>query len=186
MLDLLTNAPREVAFGPRKFLIGALKLLEIGYLDRWIREHSVRPLVKLKEELSLYPEEEHRALRKAAVLAEKNWPPEFNTAEGNAILFKDPDGRQFFLKTMFRKFQPDLADEVLTEIIAGLSEVDFGVIVQIASGEDDLDPKAAKATAVARLEMLQAAFQAAVAKQAAAEAPTGESSSTSSGPSPLT
>jgi len=179
----LTNAPREVAFGPRKLLVGALKLRELGQLQRWIRDHAVRPTAKLKDELPFYPEDEHRALRKAAVLAEKNWPPAINTSEGNAILFDDPEGQLCFLAVMLKKFQPDLTDADLDEIAGGISEVDFGVLVQIAFGEDDLDPKVAKATTVERLEMLSKAFHAAVAQQAAAEAPTGGSSSTSSGPS---
>lgn len=178
MLDLLTNAPREVTFGPRTLKVGALKLKELGQLQRWIRDHSMRPLVRLKEELSLHPEEDHRALRLAALRADKAWPPSINSAEGNAVLFDDPDGQAYFLAVMLRKYQ-EVDDATLDEIAAGLSEIDFGVLVQIAFGEDDLDPKAAKEAALQRLEAIKAAYLASLE----APAQTGESSSTDSGPS---
>lgn len=158
MLDLLTNAPREVRFGDRTLRVGALKLRELGYLQRWVRDHSVRPTVKAQEELAFLPEEEHREHRKAAVLAERNWPPAINSPEGNAILFDDPDGQLCFLAVMFRKFQPELTDEDIDEIAGGLSEVDFGVLVQVAFGQDDLDPKAARGAVLERLETIRQAL----------------------------
>jgi hypothetical protein len=100
----------------------------------------------------MLPEEDHRRLRYEASIAERNWPPNVNTAQGNAILFGDPDGQAFFLSVMLRKFQPDLKDTDLDAIAEGLSELDFTVLVQIAFGEDDLDPKSVRAEILARLK----------------------------------
>lgn len=185
MLDLLTNAPREVSFGPRKFLVGALKLRELGYLQRWIRDHSVRPTVALKETIGLYEEEDRRAATKAAVMAERNWPPQVNTVEGNTVLFEDPEGQLFFLGVMLKKFQPALTDEEVNTVAEGISEVDFGVLVQIAFGEDDLDPKAVREAAIARLEMVRAVLlerlgQDPVSTGESSSPPTGTSESESS------
>lgn len=173
MLDLLSNAPRPVRFGQRSLQVGALKIREIGLLQRWIRDHAVRPSERLKADLAILPEEDHRRLRYEAAIAERNWPPNVNTPEGNAVLFGDPDGQLYFLGVMLRKFQPDLDDAVLDEVAAGLSDLDFVVLQQIAFGEDDLDPKEVRAEILARLAKLKD-----LAEAARNSPPTSSDSST--------
>lgn len=178
MLDLLTNAPKGVQFGKRQLLVGPLKLRELGLLQRWIRDHSEKPTAALEKVLAFIPEEDQRDAKKAAVLAERDWPPAVGTAEGNAVLFGDPDGQYHFLAVLLRKYQPELHDDFLNEVAAGLSHEDFGVLVQIAFGEDDFDPEALREAAKARIQAVQAAILNAIAPP---EETTGESSSQTTG-----
>ena len=141
MLDLLTAAPKEVAFGDRRFKVGALKMKELGLLQRWIRDHSERPTVVAERMLSLLDPADHRQLRKDAVMLEREWPPEIGTPEGNSVLFSDPDGQKFFLSVMLRKYQPDLPDSVIDEVTEGLSMAGLSILVAMAFGTDDLDPE---------------------------------------------
>jgi len=168
MLDLLTAAPKTVRFGDRKLKVGALKLKELGLLQRWIRDHSVRPTVAVKAILEFYDPTEHRQLLKQAVIDERSWPPTIGTAEGNRVLFDDLEGQEFFLSVMLRKYQKDLSDEALGEIMEGLNADDFGMLVSIAFGEDDLDPEDARRQAQLRR----------LAAVASLEPSTSESSST--------
>lgn len=192
MLDILTNAPREIAFGDRKLLVGALKVRELGYLVRWIRDHATRPSARLKAELEIVPEEDHRRLRYEVAVAERNWPPAPNTPQGVAALLGDPDGQVFFLGVMLRKFQPDLSDDVINEIAGGISEVDLYMLSEIAYGQDELDPKEVRTAILDRLRIaLEAEREATVREPSptgsststpgADTAPTGGDSSTSSG-----
>lgn len=148
MLDLLSGVPRDVAFGDRRFKIGALKLREFAILAGFIREHAVRPTEAVKEALEFYPEEEHRQLKKEAFLEERdNWPPSVGTEAGHRILFGCEDGQKLFLQVMLGKYRKDpLSDAEVDEIMGGLSPTDFGVLVAIAFGEDLLDPEALRAT----------------------------------------
>lgn len=182
MLDLLTAAPKAIQFGAWTLLVGPLKLRELGLLQRWIRDHSERPTARLKATLDLYPEDEHRALKKAAVQADHDWPPAIGTAEGNEVLFADLDGQMYFLGVMLRKYQPDLQAEDLDQVARGLSPDDFGLLTMIAFGEDDFDPLALRAAAAEHLARLREHLLETVAALAAGSAaPTGGSSSATSG-----
>ncbi len=179
MLDLLTAAAREVKFGGETYKLGALKMRELGLLQRWLRDHAERPTVRAKRECEfLDPADHAKRLRDAADEERDNWPPSLETREGNKALMGDPDGRAFFLAVMFRKYQPDITDEKLDEIMAGLSADDFGLLTMIAFGADDLDPEALRATVTAKLEKIKDLIAAA----ALPEAQTGDNSSTPSSP----
>jgi|GEM_PF-3230259 len=141
MLDLLTAAPKEIAFGDYRFKVGALKMKELGLLQRWIRDHAERPTVVAERMLRFADPADHRQIRKDAVMAEREWPPEIGTPEGNSVLFSDPDGQKHFLGVMLRKYQPDLADPVVDEVTQGLSMAGLSILVAIAFGTDDLDPE---------------------------------------------
>ncbi|WP_422928563.1 hypothetical protein [Singulisphaera sp. PoT] len=141
MLDLITAAPKAIRFGDRILKVGALKLRELGLLQRWIRDHSVRPTVAVKAVLEFYEDAaERRQVMKQAVIDERYWPPSIGTPDGNGVLFDDLEGQEYFLGVMLRKYQP-LTDEELSEILGGISHDDFGMLVRVAFGEDDLDPE---------------------------------------------
>ena len=176
MLDLLTASPKEIAFGEKRYQVGALKMRELGQLQRWIRDHAERPTKRAERECDFLPPEEHRELKKAAVLAERHWPPAIGTGEGNRLLLTDEDGQRYFLEVMLGKYQAVSAEE-LDELLAGMSEGDFATLVAIAFGEDDLDPEQARARAQERLQEVADALARLMAMAAEAPAPTGESSS---------
>jgi hypothetical protein len=144
MIDILTAAPKEIRFGDRTLRVGALKLRELGLLQRWIREHAEKPGDRLRRELELLPEEDHADARRAAARAERpeSWPPAIGSAEGNRILLSHEDGQHYFLQVMLTKYQPLDPDE-LDALAAGLSDDHFGMLVRIAFGGDDLDPSEA-------------------------------------------
>lgn len=182
MLDLLTAAPREVKFGERKLLVGALKLREFGLLNRWIRDHAERPTVRAKRECETLDPADHRETLKAATEEERlNWPPTVETREGGSLLLGDPDGQMHFLTIMLRKYQPEMTDDDLDGIAAGLSQEDLGVLAQIAFGQDDLDPEAVRAAAQERLQKVRDKIRDQIA---AALEQTMDSSSTPSSPLP--
>lgn len=144
MIDILTAAPKEIRFGDRTLLVGALKLRELGLLQRWIREHAEKPGDRLRRELELLPEEDHADARRQAARAERpeSWPPAIGSAEGNRILLAHEDGQLYFLKMMLTKYQ-SLTESEIDEIAEGLSDDHFGMLVRIAFGSDDLDPSEA-------------------------------------------
>lgn len=177
MLDLLTAAPREVKFGERTLKLGALKLRELGLLQRWIRDHAEKPTDRLQRTLPFLEPEEHRAAKKAAVQAENDWPPAVGTAAGNEVLFHDLDGQLYFLSVMARKHNPELTDADINAIADGLSPADFGLLVMIAFGEDDFDPEVYRAAAGTVFPALCVALN-----ELASEDPTGEPSSPGTSP----
>jgi hypothetical protein len=126
MLDILVAAPREIRIGDRAYKVGALKLLELGYLQRWIRDHGERP---------------------AEIAYE--WPPSINSREGYRILTGDLAGQLYFLAVFFRKHQPELDDPAIEGIAAAVGIVDFLTFWTIAIGQDDLDPEAVRASVIA-------------------------------------
>jgi len=176
LLDLLTAAPKDIAFGDRTFKVGALKMRELGLLQRWIRDHAVRPTVKAKAEAELLDPADRRELMKQAVFAEREWPPAIGSAEGNRMLLTDPDGQRRFLAVMLGKYQA-LTDTDIDAVLAGVSEEDFGVLVAIAFGEDDLDPEQARARVTERLQEVAATLARMLASESEATAPTGENAS---------
>jgi hypothetical protein len=167
MLDLLTAAPIEVAFGTRTYRIGALKMREFGLLQRWIRDHAERPTVAAERLVAVSPPEEHRRIRKEAVIAERDWPPAVGSEDGNRVLLGDPEGQAYFVRVMLAKYRPDITEAEVDEVLAGLSPEDFGILVAVAFGEDRTDPKALKALATA-------------ARAAGADAAAGSTGSASS------
>ena len=40
MLDILVAAPRQIRIGGKPYLVGALKIYELGLLQRYIRDHA--------------------------------------------------------------------------------------------------------------------------------------------------
>jgi hypothetical protein len=163
MIDILTNAPVAVRFGDRTYRVGALKMLELGQLQRWIRDHAIRPTVQARADLEYLPPEEHAARMKAAHLAERDWPPSIGSEEGNRILLTDLDGQRFFLTVLFAKYQPDLTAADVDAILAGLSPEDYGVLVALAFGEDGLDPEVVRAAVGPRIAAATVAAPAAPA-----------------------
>lgn len=156
MLDLLSAAPIEILCGERKLKVGALKLREFGLLQRFVRDHSIRPTVALREIQDLIAPEDRRQALKDALIADREWPPGIGSAAGNAVLFGDDEGQRLFLGVMLRKYQPSMTDAELDEIFAGISGEDFGALIQIAFGEDGLDPGEARAAARKRLDQFDA------------------------------
>ncbi|MDR3634352.1 MAG: hypothetical protein P4L84_11155 [Isosphaeraceae bacterium] len=191
MLHILTNAPRTIRVGDKEYLIGALKLVELGRLQRWIGDHSKCPSDVLRGTLDLIPADERSKAVAEARDADYEWPPAPGTHEGNTILFRDPAGQEFFLKVMFTKHQAVTTEE-LGQIASHFSVEDFLTLVDIAFGEDDLDPELARAAVRERQKAMrdlqdallkaQADLQEAAALLFAARAETaGESSSAGSG-----
>lgn len=176
MLDILTAAPVSIKFGDRTFRVGALKLRELGLLQRFVREHVPKPTVAVKEILPLYPPEEHRELLKQAVFDERDWPPSVGTAEGNKPLLTTEDGQRCLVSVVLRKYQPDLSDADIDDIMGGLSEEDFYVLYSIAFGEDGSDPEAVRAASRDRLAALQAAMLAGTAVAPTEDQTTANSS----------
>lgn len=168
MLDLLSSAPQTVKFGQRTLLIGALKLKELGLLQRYIRDHAPKATALAQAELQFFPAEEHQGILKTAAIADRDWPPAVGSWDGNSVLFSNEEGQRYFLGVMLRKFQPDLDDAFVDSVTAGLSDEDFGVLIKIAFGEDSLDPLEVRRQARARL----------TAGRASEAAPTLESSTT--------
>lgn len=183
MLDIMTNAPRAIRCGDRTLQVGALKLRELGLLQRWIRDHATHPADRLKQELEFAPEADHRKLRYEAMIAARQWPPQINTAAGNTVLLGDPDGQLFFLGVMLRKFQPALTDAELDAIAGSLSELDFGVLCRIGFGEDDLDPKAVREAILSEFRAIAAALDPKKDQETAAETGPGPATPTGSGSS---
>jgi len=136
MLDILVAAPREIAIGGKPYKIGALKLLELGYLQRWIRDHAGE-----------------------APGGREDWPPSFHSMEGTRILFGDLEGQLYFLGVFFRKHQPELTDQDIQAIAGAIGDTDFWTFWSVAVGSDDLDPEAARAS-VTEFKKLQAAVDA--------------------------
>lgn len=181
MLDIMTNAPRPLQVGEKTYQVGALKLTELGQLQRWIRTHSACPSEVLRATIDMIPEAERSRAVAEARAADYDWPPAPGTVMGNTILFRDPAGQMEFLRIFFCKFQ-SVSTAELAEIAAGLSEEDFGVLIAIAFGDDDLDPTEARAAARTRLAALAAQQEAdARALDAMATAMLGASSLPTSG-----
>lgn len=182
MLDLLSAAPKVVRFGNRTLRVGALKLRELGLLQRFIRDHTERPTAALKASLEFHPADDHARLKAEALAADAHWPPAVGTLEGNQILFGSEEGQRHFLGVMLRKYQPDLDDAFLEEVMGGVSEEDLGVLASVAFGEDDVDPEAIRSQARARL----AALKAALSEAGNPAASTSGSSTTTTSTTPLT
>lgn len=176
MLDLLTAAPKDIRFGDRVLKIGALKIKELGQLQRWVRDHDIRPTARVKALADVFDAAEYRDQMKRAVIEERDWPPAVGTYLGNQILFSSLEGQEFFLRIFLGKYQ-EISDELIDQITSGLSEEDFGVLVSIAFGEDDLDPESVRAAARAAIA---AAMEAAQEQIDAGTESTGESSSSTS------
>ena len=180
MLDLLTSAPVSVKFGSRTLQVGALKLRELGVLQRFIRETVPKPTVAAKAMLEFYPPEEHRELLKNAALAEANgeWPPAVGTAEGNRVLLGSPEGQRCLVAVMLRKYQPEMTEGEVDDILGGMNEEDFYVLFNIGFGEDGADPEALRAATRDRLATLARSLMDPEDAPDADAAPTSADSST--------
>lgn len=153
MLDIMTAAPREIRIGnaerSRVLKVGALKLAELGLLQRWIRDHAIPPLVRLEEELKVAPEDQHRDMKyKAWVEQRDDWPPAPYSPKGVTALFANgsDDGIRFFLDVFLRKHN-EVSDDEITFYMKCLDMADLDAMVGIAFGADDIDPKAVWAAA---------------------------------------
>lgn len=141
MIDLLTNAPTEITLAGRCYEVAALRLRELGRLQRWVRDHSVRPTEAVKEDLENWPEAEHRRLNKEAFFAERDhWPPSIGGAIANRMLMMDPEGQRRFVDLMLRVHQPSLPPAEVNEVLRDLTIEDFGGLLAVAFGDYDLDP----------------------------------------------
>jgi hypothetical protein len=157
VLDILCDAPHEVRLVGRVYRIGPLKLTEFGLLQRWLRDHAERPDERLKRDLEILPPEDHADARRRAAQAMRpeNWPLPVGSLEGNRLLVTTEDGQRYFLRVMLGKHQA-IADGVVEELMGRLSDIDFGMLVRVAFGSDDLDPSTARADAERELQAYRA------------------------------
>jgi hypothetical protein len=178
MLDILCDTPHEARLAGRVYRIGPLKLKEFGMLQRWIRDHAERPDERLKRDLELLPPEDHADARRRAVQAMRpeNWPPPVGSPEGNRILVTTEDGQRYFLSVMLGKHQA-IADEEVEDLMFRLSDIDFGMLVRVAFGSDDLDPSTARAEAERDIRTYRALLAGADLSTMSNGPPSSESSS---------
>jgi hypothetical protein len=135
-----------IKFNGRNLLVGALKLREEGQLVAYLRTVVKRPSERLRGTIDLIPPEDRRAAEVAARRADdQDWPPALTT----------PEGQRFFVEVVFRKYQPQMTDQEIDEILGGLSSLDFIVLIRIAFGEDGTDPEALRATIIAGAKALE-------------------------------
>jgi hypothetical protein len=157
LLDFITGVGMPITFGKRTLLVGALKLREEGLLVGYLRANTVSPLTQFEEIRDHLPKEQILQAHKEAYFAQKHWPPAPTSPEGQRVLFRTPEGQRFFLGVVLRKYQPDLSDADLEEILVSLSNEDFMTLAHIAFGEDGTDPESVRAEARANLESIEAA-----------------------------
>jgi hypothetical protein len=145
-----------IKFNGRNLLVGALKLREEGQLVAYLRTVVKRPSERLRGTIDLIPPEDRRAAEVAARRADDpDWPPAPTSLEGQRIFMTTPEGQRFFVEVVFRKYQPQMTDQEIDEILGGLSSLDFIVLIRIAFGEDGTDPEALRATIIAGAKALE-------------------------------
>lgn len=132
-----------IKFNGRQLFVGALKLREEGMLVAYLRTVVKRPTELLRETIDLIPPEDRRAAEIAARRAdEQDWPPAPTSLQGQQVWRTTPEGQKFFVGVVFRKYQPEMTDKEIDEILGGLSTLDFLTLLRIAFGEDGTDPEA--------------------------------------------
>jgi predicted Zn-dependent peptidase len=136
-----TGAPVSLVLAGKEYLVYKLRPRDLGELEAWLKSVTPDPRLEVVKLIKDVPEEVGKHMWDTACAeARENWPPRFDTADGERLL-STPEGEARIVFQILKRGLPGLTLEQARDLAEALSAEDVAALTRAAGPGDPGDPK---------------------------------------------
>ena len=136
-----TGAPISLVLAGKEYLVYKLRPRDLGELEAWMKSVTPDPRLEVARLLKDVPEEVGKHMWDSACAeARDNWPPRFDTMEGQRLL-STAEGEARIVHQILKRGLAGFTLEAARDLAEQLSAEDIAALMRAAGPGEPGDPK---------------------------------------------